>query len=759
MPSSFTRVISTLGVFAVAGLVCGLAVSQRLSASAHDHAPTSSRLPASQGGQSGQGGQGATIRIGSEEVLLDIVARDKKGRPVNDLRLEDLEVYEDGAKQQINSFRKVDKTGEAAAAAESATGATAPAARPSTPAASGAPAVDPLRQINLVTMIFERLNNDSRLRARDAAREFLKTELRPNTMVAIFALDQRLSVLQQFTNDRDRLSKAIDTVTGAASSQFTSQSEAIQQELENYVQANAGLDAATSNPQQGGGSNIGQAAVAAKLAEVTINTLRMTQDSQRQQQGAASIFSLLSFVREQRRLVGRKTVLYFSEGLQLTPDLNDVFKNMIGAANRANVSFYAIDARGLQTSRQTEQAKQDLDAAVTATQQQQRTRGGQATTPEQVKALGTAESSIYRNAQNNLATLAESTGGFLTADTNDLRSPVKRIGAELASYYEVSYTPSSREYDGKFREIKVRTKRPDVTLQSRSGYFALPPSESGGATVAGFETPLLAALGSAKLPRDFEYRATAMHFAATPEGAQHTLIIEAPLANLTFVSDQEKKTYHTHFSLMALLKNAQGQVAQKFSQDYPLEGPLDRLEALKRGNVVFVRTFTLAPGRYTLETIARDHETNKLSARRSVLIVPPAGREVGLSSISLIKRIDPVDPNVKDPDNPLRFEQGKIIPNLGETVHPGPGAQISFFFVVYPAAGLSDKPSLTLEFMLDGQVVARATPELSPPDASGRIAYITSAPTENFKPGRYELRAVVTQGGRATEEHAFFDIE
>jgi hypothetical protein len=130
-----------------------------------------------------------------------------------------------------------------------------------------------------------------------------------------------------------------------------------------------------------------------------------------------------------------------------------------------------------------------------------------------------------------------------------------------------------------------------------------------------------------------------------------------------------------------------------------------------------------------------------------------------MSGIAVIKRIDPVDSNVKDPDNPLRFEQGKIIPNLGEAIQPKSGAQVSFFFVVYPAPGSNEKPGLTLEFLLDGQVIARATPELSQPDAQGRIAYVASAPMETFKAGRYELRAVVTQVGRTVEEHAFFVIE
>src|SRR5262245_48336765 len=286
--------------------------------------------------------QGATVRIGSEEVLLDVVARDKKGRPVTDLKADEIEVYEDGGKQQINSFRKVEKTDliEGAGASNDATGNAAG----NTAGNAAGNAVDPLRQINLVTMVFERLNNEGRLLARDAAREFLKSELRRNVMVAVFALNQRLQVLQQFTNDGAKLSAAVDRATGAASSQFAEQSEAIQRELENLLRAQANLEAAS-------GAGVGQAVVEARLAEVTTNMLRQTDDAQRERQAASSVFSLLSIIKGQQRLAGRKTVLYFSEGLQLTPNLAPVFRNAVSAANRANVSFYAIDARGLQTAR------------------------------------------------------------------------------------------------------------------------------------------------------------------------------------------------------------------------------------------------------------------------------------------------------------------------------------------------------------------------------------------------------------------------
>src|SRR6266487_5969447 len=47
------------------------------------------------------------LRVRTNEVRLDVVVKDKKGRPVKDLRDTDFEIYEDGNRQQIESFRFV----------------------------------------------------------------------------------------------------------------------------------------------------------------------------------------------------------------------------------------------------------------------------------------------------------------------------------------------------------------------------------------------------------------------------------------------------------------------------------------------------------------------------------------------------------------------------------------------------------------------------------------------------------------------------
>ncbi len=695
------------------------------------------------------------LRIGAEEVLLDIIIRDKKGRPVTDLKAGDIEIFEDNVKQEITSFRNVNRGGEAGVEGNGAAPANSP--NPT----NGAPkTADPLRQINLVSFVFERLNPDGRRNAKAAALEFLKENYGPNVMVAIFVLDQRISVIQPFTSDRERARAAVERASGEAPSSFADGSQKIRQELENFTNADAAATAAAANVGgQGGASTVNGSAFAdAKAVEVTLNILRLADDSARQQQGQSSLFSLLSLVEGQKRLQGRKTVVYFSLGLQIPAALKDTFQATISAANRANVSFYAVDARGLQTESDFQSAKESLNAAVSANERQQRTRGGQATTMEQVKSFDNAENAITKNSQNNLAALAESTGGVFVANTNNFRTPMKRIISELTTYYEASYVPTAKEFDGKFRAIVVKAVRSDIVIQSRNGYFALPPMETSTPLLP-YEMPMLAALSSKPVPRDFEYRQQILHFTPRADGVQQMLVLEVPLSNLTFKVDEEKKLYHTHCSLLVILKNSEGRVVQKFSEDFPLDGISTKLEALKKGNLVFTRNFDVSPGRYTLETVAHDRETNKKSARRSILLVPNTSDTLRMSSISVIKRIDPIDQKAATDDNPFRFQTGKIIPNLGEVIKPSATGELGVYTVVYPMKGSSEKPMLVLEILQDGVSIARGQLDLPAQDAQGKIPYIAKVPLETFKTeGNYEIRVIARQGQRAVEEHTFFTI-
>jgi hypothetical protein len=126
---------------------------------------------------------------------------------------------------------------------------------------------------------------------------------------------------------------------------------------------------------------------------------------------------------------------------------------------------------------------------MSASQQQMTSGGVGPVSKEQVKVGENALAALRMDTQGALADLALGTGGLLIANGNDVRKGIERAVGDLRGYYEVSYEPSRKDYDGKFRRLEVRVTRPGVTAQTRSGYFAIPPEE-GSATFA-FEVDLL----------------------------------------------------------------------------------------------------------------------------------------------------------------------------------------------------------------------------------------------------------------------------
>jgi hypothetical protein len=229
------------------------------------------------------------------------------------------------------------------------------------------------------------------------------------------------------------------------------------------------------------------------------------------------------------------------------------------------------------------------------------------------------------------------------------------------------------------------------------------------------------------------------------------LVFEVPLGGMTFQTDRKKRQYTLRFALLALVKDADGHVVERFSDDYPFEGPLDKLEQIKRGNLLFKRPFTLKPGEYTLETVAQDRDSGRTSVMKQPLRVLPTDG-LSVSSLVVIRRLDPAD---DDPpgDDQLRLDRIRVVPNLDVPVSLASNPQLSVYMVAYARPG-SAAPRMMLEFLQGDRIVARARPELPAPDANGRIQYVGTFPTSALTPGRYSVRAVVQQGQSVTESEA-----
>jgi hypothetical protein len=231
-------------------------------------------------------------------------------------------------------------------------------------------------------------------------------------------------------------------------------------------------------------------------------------------------------------------------------------------------------------------------------------------------------------------------------------------------------------------------------------------------------------------------------------------VLEVPLEHLTFQENRRQRTYALRFTAMALIKDHAGQIVQRFSESYPLEGPLDRLPALKRGRLRFKRQFWLAPGRYTLWTVARDQATERSSIKVLPLVVVEPSAGVRISDLSIIRSVDQAGDAVDPVDDPFRTGAMRVAPSIDLPITKAANTQISAYVTIYPQGDTA--PSVTFEFSRDGTVIGRSLAELPPADEAGRIKYVASFPTDRFAPGTYVLRAVATEGGTSASAETRF---
>jgi len=76
--------------------------------------------------------------------------------------------------------------------------------------------------------------------------------------------------------------------------------------------------------------------------------------------------------------------------------------------------------------------------------------------------------------------LAEQTGGRMIDVGNNgpkLEAAFKQIEDELRTQYVASYTPTNPKLDGIYRKLDIECKGDGLKVQSRKGYYAVPPSE------------------------------------------------------------------------------------------------------------------------------------------------------------------------------------------------------------------------------------------------------------------------------------------
>jgi hypothetical protein len=145
----------------------------------------------------------------------------------------------------------------------------------------------------------------------------------------------------------------------------------------------------------------------------------------------------------------------------------DAIRDAIAAAQRANVSIFAVDPRGLSTGMELGIQVSGFDSA------QPNPDGTGARTDSRALGFGAeALMSESRIAQDGLRALAQETGGIAAVNRNDFKGIFDQIVQENSTYYVLGYYAPNERRDGKFHKIEVKVKRPGVTVRTRRGYQA-----------------------------------------------------------------------------------------------------------------------------------------------------------------------------------------------------------------------------------------------------------------------------------------------
>ena len=696
--------------------------------------------------------QDEVIRVRSNEVQLDVVIKDKKGRPVRDLKATEFEVFEDGVRQKVESLRFVSRETVPVTSEkkdDTSTGATS--VTDGTPAKRSTPTV--------TALVFDRLSPEARSLARKAGLAYAQEGMATGSFTGVFGIDQTLRTLQPFTDNTQLIRDAVDRATTTVTSTYASGGEKMRENtdrsiaLDQQISSSAAAATAAGAGQDSGGASAageasGQAAAQQKFLEMQNQMMSHYERLERDQEGFATINSLLAVISPMQNLPGRKTIIFFSEGLKLPPNVQQKFPSVINAANRANVSIYSIDAAGLRVQSGTEEAARELKSIAAAGMAQQARGNDRGASGPLMRSLERNEDLLRFDPRSGLGSLSDQTGGFLIHDTNDLVSGLRRIDDDMNGYYFLTYVPQNKDYDGRFRRINVKVARPNVDVQSRQGYYAV--ESLGQLPMLDYEAPAIAAARNSKSDptQNFLY-STALSYPSR-EGLA-LILAEAPLAAFKFATGHDNKTYNTDFSIVALVRDESDRVIQKLSQHYALSGGIADLDKARKGNVLFYREAQLPPGNYKVQLIAYDAATGGVNVSTTPLEVSSLDEtKPRLSSVAVLKRAERLTPEEQQRDQPLRFGELLVYPNLGERIDRSTAKQLAYFFTAWPAKGATKPMQVTLEILQNNRQVGKTTGELPPADERGQIKYASSFPLDKFPAGLFELRVTVGDGQKVS---------
>jgi VWFA-related protein len=525
---------------------------------------SSSQQTSSQQAPSSAYSSPTVLRATTRLVVVDVVATDSKGAPIPDLKADNFTLLEDGKPQKISGFSFQRASGAAVQQNTSYGGGVF----------TNTPQYKDVSCLNII--LLDTLNADlvSKVSAREQLLKYLSTNpaIQPT---ALFTLDTKLSLLSNFTTDSSLLKSALES--------FKPQT------------ANKVLDVYTA---------------ASPFA------MRGSQTSERSQETTVSALETLA--RALSGYPGRKNLIWLSEGFPISffPEIvhDDAMPH---SGNRApGPSPFGPGLAGNPNSN-TGQGGDFMAAVMKVANQLMNAQI--AVYP--IDAGGLSKEQRFSSV-GTMQVMAEQTGGRVFYNSNDLELGIRSSINDGSTYYTLTYYPENKSWDGKFRNIALKSTRPGMNLRYRQGYYAIDPGVQPGKK------------DSDKLSKDFSQAlgldapmSTGVIFLAGVEhapGGAHPVTISFAIDPHTMAfQHKEDGLEHAMLSCAVAAFSEKGSLVKEEITNVSATMKSDEFEKLMKGQQFpCKRTIDLKPGSYNLTLGVVDRNSRLMGTTTAWVKVP-----------------------------------------------------------------------------------------------------------------------------------------
>lgn len=694
---------------------------------------------------SGQQEEPPVFRTGGLTVVIDAVVTDGSNAVVADLSPSDFEVLENGRLQSLDSVvfqRNLSTSIQVPTVVE---------APPDLPAGyipkttHLGPGVRPVRNLIVFLLDFATTEYTNQKLVQDAAIRYVEQNLTENDYVAVFGLGAAFGLIQDFTNHKGLLISALQVreMSGKALAGLVQTGESINATASQIITDASTLTTISADTPQGmaaagqeagrEGSELARLAVGLRIQRAYMNMGSFVQE--REARGVLT--AIRAIAQGMEDLEGRKTLILFSQGFIIGPHVERALESTIAAANRANVAVYSIDSQGLVTK---DAAPGEELYSIGATQGYGSAISGRRIDATGGRSLFDRAKEVGSDARDSaLRFVSVSTGGFAIRNTNDLHLGLRRIDQDIRSYYLLTYRPANQEFDGTFREVTVRVKRPGVTVRHRSGYLALPP---GWDVVTGEEYRLVRAAESGSLDLSLPAFLRLETFSRGP-GTQQVLVnLEVLTSGLQFSHQEFEKgrIHQTELEVIGIIRDVEGNAVMRFGTPMTYRFTDEEFALLQQGGLSFNNKLDLAPGIYSVQVLVRDQLSGKAALVEQALRVAEAAGELSLSSIVLAKDVQKAAPGLEF----LTVGESTVLPTAVRKFRNG--ENLIYYLEVYNAGSHGIQAELAL--IPSGSQNQVSLPALRVPAGTGTEPVVLSRFVElqGLAPGIYFLEARVHDG-------------